>query len=362
MTTLYGRSHLRSAALWGVVLVVVAALFVLPSSTGVSSMQGSLRVTPGANSYGGQQVVFSGDMGSGQQRIFLQRRGSPSAAWAEVIDPRTGKNFTRLTNRDGSFRFEFPAPAMNFVYFRVHSRKSDTSAHLFKTKHQDADISLIESTPADVPLPRGFAVVTEKFRIAVDTADHDRSGTPTKPILVGRVVTLQVRSGDAWKATGISGTVGRDGRLNFGEDSRGVPGTEVYRVVMEDWTGDGDRVGWFPSVPFYLEVVQRPLPVRGLDADETAAVKLSWALPADPERDKIVIARTVGAGAPQPTAGNPRHVLATIPGGSTSYTDYTVYSSWTFKYAVYTVSDDGIYTELPQRVTVITPDPRRGEG
>ncbi len=233
-------------------------------------MRGSLRVTPGANSYGGQLVVFSGDMGSGQQRIFLQRRGSPSAAWADVIDPRTGKNFTRLTNRDGSFRFEFPAPAMNYVYFRLHSRKADTPAHLFKSKHQDADISLIESTPADVPLPRGFAVVSEKFRIAVDTADHDRSGKPTKPILVGRVVTLQVRSGDAWKSTGITGTVGRDGRLNFGEEARGVPGTEVYRVVMEDWTGDGDRVGWFPSVPFYLEVVRRPLPVRGLDADETA--------------------------------------------------------------------------------------------
>ena len=50
-------------------------------------MRGSLHVTPGANSYGGQQVVFSGDMGSGQQRIFLQRRGSPSAAWADVDRP-----------------------------------------------------------------------------------------------------------------------------------------------------------------------------------------------------------------------------------------------------------------------------------
>ena len=85
---------------------------------------------------------------------------------------------------------------------------------------------------------------------------------------------------------------------------------------MEDWTEDGDRVGWFPSVPFYLEVVQPPAAVRGLDADETRVGQAdAGPLPADPERDQIVIARTAGAGAPQPTAGTRSHVLATIPGG-----------------------------------------------
>ena len=340
------RGVLTTALCWLPVTAAIVALFVVPSSNGAESARAGLNVTPGANSYGGQKVVFSGDMGSGQQRIFLQRRGSPSAAWANVIDPRTGKNFTRLTSGDGSFRFEFPAPAMNFVYFRVHSRSSDTPAHLFKSKHQDADISLIEQNPADVPLPRGFAVVNEQFRIAVDTADHDRSGKPTKPILPGRKVTLQVRDGVGWTDAPGSALVGRDGRLDYGVENRTAPALEVVRVVMADWTEDGDRVGWFPSLPFYLEVVRRPDPVDNLTATPTAStVRLSWTLPADPERAKIVIARTGGFG--DPDASVPSHVIATIDGDAKTYLDnYLIFSSTNYNYAVYTRSADGVYTRI----------------
>jgi hypothetical protein len=345
---------------------VIAALFIVPSSNGEGRAAGSLNVTPRANTYGGQQITFSGDMGSGIQRVRLERRDRLGSPWGTVTDPRTGKPFSRLTKANGTFSFDFPAPAMNGTYFRVASGKAVTRAHQFATVHQDADISLIEVYPSDVPLPRGFAVANESFRIAVDTADHDRFGKPTKPILVGRRVDLQVRVGDGWNGIGTA-TVRNDGWLNFGTDVRPVvtgSTPEVYRVVMDDWTEDGDRVGWMPSVPFYLEVVHRPDSVRNLDSTETASsVKLSWDLPADPERARIVIARTAGSGAPPPTAGKPGHLLATIAGGATSYTDNAVSSSWTYKYAVYTVSDDGVYTSVPERLTTMTLNPKqRGEG
>ena len=364
MNTLARHRHWTSAALWGPVLLVVAALFFVPSSNGAGSMRATLNVTPGANSYGGQQVVFSGDMGSGRQRIRLQRRGSPSAAWADVIDPRTGRNFSIVTDRDGSYRFEFPAPAMNAVYFRVVSRTAASGEHLFKSKHQDADVSLIESSPADVPLPRGFAVVGEAFRIAVDTADHDNNGKPTKPILPGRKVTLQVRDGAGlWKdVPGGSAVVGRDGTLSYAPEQRrvGTTAPEVYRVVMDDWTENGDRVGWFPSVPFYLEVVDRPDPVTNLEATAptSSQVKLAWDLPAGPVA-KIVIARRTGGGAP-PTA--PRQVIDELPGTATSYGDRSVLPSDFYQYAVYTVSRDGVYTRVPTPVVVRTPDSKGGAG
>ena len=342
---------------------VIVALFVVPGTTEAAGPR-PLSVRPGSNTYGGQQLIFSGDMGNGVQRIRLQRRDRLGSPWGTVIDPRTGRTFSRLTKANGSFSFDFPAPAMNGTYFRVASGGNVTRAHQFKTIHQDVDVSLFEPTPADVPLPRGFAVIGETFRIAADTVDHDRFGKPTKQILQGRVVTLQVRSGDGWNDLRTA-TVGPNGKLDFGNEvRRAVTGAtpEVYRAVMENWTKDGDRVGWMPSMPFYLDVVRRPDPVRALDAEETASsVKLTWALPADPERARIVIARTSGAGAPPPTAGIPHQVLANIPGGATSYTDNAVLPSRTYQYAVYTVSHDGVYTRVPERVTAATPAAKVGE-
>jgi hypothetical protein len=357
-----GRGVLTTIACWLPVTAVVVALFVVPGTTEAAGPR-PLTVRPGSDTYGGQRITFSGDMGNGVQRIRLQRRDRLGSPWGTVIDPRTGRTFSRLTKANGSFSFDFPAPAMNGTYFRVASGQSVTRAHQFETIHQDVDVSLVEVAAPDVPLPRGFAVVGEGFRIAADTADHDRFGKPTKRILQGRAVTLQIRSGDGWKYVDAA-TVGGDGWLDFGNDvRRSVTGStpEVYRVVMENWTADGDRVGWMPSLPFYLEVVRRPDGVRNVVPTATpTSVTLKWDLPIDPERDKIVIARTSGAGAPPPTAGTPGHVLATIPGGATSYTDGTVFSSWTYKYAVYTVSHDGIYSAVPVPVVIQTPDPKRG--
>ncbi len=91
---------------------------------------------------------------------------------------------------DGSFQFRFPAPAMNAVYFRVVGANGSTPAYLFKTKHQDADLTIAEESPlpSDAPLPRGFAVLGERYEIAVDTApDSSVSSRSRRPAACRRL-------------------------------------------------------------------------------------------------------------------------------------------------------------------------------
>ncbi|KAA1427187.1 fibronectin type III domain-containing protein [Nocardioides antri] len=335
-------------------MAVVAALFFVPSSSGAPAP--SLTVTPGANSYGGQQTTWTGNIGStGERRIWLQRRGNQTAAWADVPDPQTGNRFTRMTNRDGSFRFTFPAPAMNFVYFRVASGVGATPAHVFKSIHQDVDIQLFEHDAADVPLPQtlavGTAVVGEPFSLRVDTAANQ-----TKKVLPGRAVTLQRRTGPGTWEVFARGTVGQNGVLSFGQYDGTNPAQEgTFRVRLENWANNGDKVGWFLSTPFDVRFLPRPEPVSSLQATPRAtSFVLAWTLPVDAARARIVIARRIGQNSPVPTA--PEHEYQTLNDRTaTTFTDTDVQPSTTYKYAVYTVSAQGIYTRLPQRVTRVTP-------
>ncbi|MDZ5621581.1 hypothetical protein [Nocardioides bizhenqiangii] len=344
---------------WAPVTAVVVALFAMPSSTGAARL-GSLTVTPGGNTYGGQSVRFHGDMGNGEQRIFLQRRGCPTCIWSEVVDPRDGRPFSILTQANGEFDFMFPAPAMNAVYVRLHSRQADTDAHQFKTVHQDADVFLDELAPADVPLPRGFAVVGEAYDLRIDTV-RVPSG-PKRPALAGRRVELQQRDESTHEWTFVAqGQLGPEGLAAFSNRSPVLDDSGVYRTVLGDWTQGGDDIGWFPSLPFHVEVVRRPDPVTGLVATDvtTSSIRLSWNLPADPERRRIVIARTSFG---DPNASNPSHVIATIDGEAKTYLDdHQINPSASYNYAVYTRSADGVYTRLSTDESVRTPDPKRGE-
>jgi hypothetical protein len=326
-------------------------LFLAPSSTGAAS-DTSLHVTPGSGTYGGQSVTWSGSVGvPGVQQVHLQRRGSPTAAWADV------RGSTFRTDADGSFSFDFPAPAMNGVYFRVVGGSGSTPAYLFKTMQQDADISVAEATPlpSDVPLPRGFAVIGEAFSIAVDTARG--AAGQTKPVLVGRGATLQIRGAGEWEDL-ATGALTTDGSVSFGPYGPGAAPQVAgfYRVVLADWTEHGDRVGWIPSLPLYLRLVDRPQPVTTLVAAPTAhSVKLTWSLPVDPERAKVVIARRSGRLSPDPTAAKPANVVATLSAKAADFVDLDVVAQQTYKYAVYAVSADGVYSEVATRVETSTP-------
>jgi hypothetical protein len=236
---------------------MVLAVFLAPSSSG-SAASTSLHVSPGSGTYGGQRVTWSGDIGSsGVQQIHLQRRGSPTAAWADV--PAS----TFRTAADGSFSFDFPAPAMNGVYFRVVSARGATPAHRFDTVHQDAVLAVapLLGSASELQLPSGTAVLGELFSFVVDTVRG--AAGEAKPVLIGRRATLQRRTAEGWEDV-ASGTVGRDGKAGFGPfgpgAARQVAG--VYRVVLGDWTQDGDRVGWIPSLPMRLRLVDTPLGAR----------------------------------------------------------------------------------------------------
>ena len=244
------RSARAALVCWLPVVAVVAAVFVAPSST-VAAGGAVLQVRPGADTYGGEQLTFSGNIGVRERRaIHLQRRDNATAAWADVPDPRAGprkgKVVTEHTKADGSFSFNFPSPAMNGCYFRVVSGRYATPQHQFMTVLQDAEMSLV-----------GAATINAPFKLAVDTV-RVLSGKPTKPILAGRTVTLQQRD-DAgeWRpvATGATGQIGRDGQVAFVQ-TVSTPGTVVYRVRLESWTADGDRIGWFPSLPLYVDVAR----------------------------------------------------------------------------------------------------------
>lgn len=341
---------MRAAAGWAAVIALALALLIAPGRSGAAPAP-SLQVTPGSGSYGGQSVTWKGNVGAaGVQRIHLQRRGTPGAAWADVRD----SNFT--TAADGSFSFRFPSPAMNAVYFRVVSNEGATPAYFFETKHQDAHLSVREATPlpSDVPLPRGFAVIGEPFSIAVDTVQGARG--ETKPVLAGRRVTLQVRKDGPW-ADAATGAIGDNGTLSFGPYGPGAAPQVAgfYRVILGDWTKNGDRVGWFPSLPLYLRLVDRPRPVTDLVATSLAnSVTLTWKLPSDPERARVVVVRRAGSSSPTPTAAKPSNIVAKLPATAGQYVDLQVLPGATYKYAVYTVSADGVYTALEARTQTTT--------
>lgn len=340
------RAHGRALAGWTAVVGLVVALLLAPSSSGAGSNP-SLEVTPGSGSYGGQRVHWQGNIGStGVQEVHLQRRGNPTAAWADVPDS------TFRTRADGSFDFDFPAPAMNGVYFRVAGARGATPAHRFETVHQDVEVAVVPSDPsaADVPLPRGFAVVGEAYSLVADTTRA--AAGERKPVLAGRKVVVQVRRGEVWSDV-ATGSLGRDGTVDVGRFGPGaLPQTDgFHRVVLADWTEDGDRVGWFPSLPLRVRLVHRPRPLGALVAVAAAnRVVLTWIAPADEERAAIVVARRSGRDSEDPSAAYPSQVVARLGAAVGTYVDLDVDPGRTYKYAVYAVSDEGVYSAVPVRV------------
>ena len=226
---------------------IVAALFLVPSGDAAAPERrvGTLNVTPHhvyspGHTTGGQLLTWSGDIGTGTEKLFLERSGNGNGPWARVPDPRTGVDFSITTQADGSFDFEFPAPAMNNPYFRLAGGGEVTEKHQFSSVFQDVEI---------LGLPT--ATVGAPYTLIGDTVlrpqDH-------RPIFPGRSAALQVRNGAGEWVTVQSGTVGGDGRISFAPIMTGTAGTVVYRIRLGDWNQDGDVVGWYPSLPFSVAV------------------------------------------------------------------------------------------------------------
>lgn len=346
------------ALTWLPVLGIIALLFGMPASEGATALDATLTV-PHENQYGGTLAHWTVDGLPANARAHLQRRGSTTSTWADVDDSFG----IGTTNARGHLEFDFHTPAMNSVYIRVIAGGGVSQGVHFLSKQQDAELTLTEDKPAERALPKrgdgvaqAFAVNNESFTFRADTA-FLADKKQAKPVLLGRATTLERRviTGNTvdWKPV-ASGTVGRDGFATF----PGLVGGRVlpagdYRVMLEHWTQAGDDIGEFPSFPFNVKVVDRPLPASvfsGTAASDTK-VNLTWRLPTDINRSQVVLARS------QFGPANLNSVLVTLPGTATTYADTSVYGPATFNYAIYTLSSDGMYTRTPLTTSVTTPAP-----
>lgn len=233
-------THLRTILclpLAGVVMVALAS----PSSS-EQQASASFQVTPDDHYIGGQALTFSGNIGAaGQRTVRLQSHmGRPGDTWVPL------EGISSTTQSDGSFDFVFRAPGMKGISYRVVSGGLTTNAIRFEALQQDLVLA-----------PRTTPVAGAPFVIEVDTTPElarrpDVQGLQPIP---GRTLTLQRRiDGDEWEQMGQS-SVNAQGNGSF-TVTETDPGTVVYRVRQEDWTADGNQIGWFPSFPTYVEVTQ----------------------------------------------------------------------------------------------------------
>jgi hypothetical protein len=237
-----------------VVLMVVAgappvASGAAPVASAARQAAGWLRISPGVY-VGGQSLVFKGNIGRrGVQRIHVETNmGTSPQGWATPQH-----RFRTRTRADGSFRFRYPAPSMFNIRVRVASARAATPARTLKARSQEVVLHTDGQVQAGSP-----------FRIDVDTAPNDLPGRADLPgpAIQDRTLKLQERipvTGGAWHYTSSWHTVATtetDDR-GWGSFMRTVnePGTVVYRVREENWTTNGNQVGWFPSFPTYVEVV-----------------------------------------------------------------------------------------------------------
>lgn len=223
---------------------------------------GSLLVTPGSLFIAGQQLTFEGDLGiKGVRTIHLeQHMGRIGDTWGVV------EGFKAKTKPDGTFKFSYPAPSMFDITMRVAAKGASTSGWTFDAKSQDLTLS----TPKLPGLDQNEVLMGVPFSILVDTTPTmvGRPDLPPPP-LPGRVLTLQRRLGDnTWQtvATSVTGLLGNGSFL----PTVATPGYVTYRVRQEDWNLTGDKVGWYPSFPFTVRVVDPLNPNRGRHTPDTA--------------------------------------------------------------------------------------------
>ena len=252
------RLSLRAALL---ALALVAPLTAItPPGMSSSAASGSLRTSPGAGYVGGQAMNFAGNIGSaGARKIWLQSNmNRPGEGWSQVEGFRGAS-----TQADGSFDFDFLAPSMFGIRYRVVSGPLTTSPVTFDAQSQDL-------TLAPVTQP----VAGRAFDIEVDTTPFLVRRPDTKELqpFPGRPLTLQRRLDDgSWVQVGSTTQVGQNGMGYFRGLTVDGSGTVVYRAIQGDWNEGGNKIGWFPSFPTYV-VVRDPAGTTALPGPVNRAV------------------------------------------------------------------------------------------
>ena len=226
---------------------------------------GSLSTSPGTY-VGGQAITFTGSLGvSGVRRIGLQlHMNRPGDTWFAV------RGSSGKTAADGSFRFDFQAPAMFGIRYRVKASGIATPPVTFNAKAQDLTMWVAGEDPARESDP-GQPVAGVPFTIAVDTTPSlfRRPETIGLPVFEGRGLTLQQRvSGDSWETLGRS-SVGADG-LGYFPGVTAPAGAVVYRVVQDEISSGANRIGWMQTFPTYVTVLDQAASRSGTSAEPAA--------------------------------------------------------------------------------------------
>lgn len=251
------KSSLRANA--AVCLTVAALILValVPPGSSMAAPASSLRVSPGVY-VGGQAVTFDGNIGvRGIRNVHLQINMGGSNSWTDLPGSRA------TTRADGSFHFRHPAPSMFGIRVRVASGRAATPAVTFDARSQDLTLEAPDQVRPG-----------ESFSIDVDTTPVlPRRPDLPPPVFAGRALTLQKRVADPgwlepeWRT--LDSTVtdqSGNGRFVLSE---GDAGTAVYRVRQGNWTRGENEIGWFPSFPKYVEVIDPSAPRLGTSSGTT---------------------------------------------------------------------------------------------
>lgn len=235
-----------------VCLPILGLILMAAAPSGATTLTGAtLTVSPGTY-VGGQSVVFEGNLGqTGERTITLQQNmNRPGDGWGDK------PGFSAQTRTDGSFRFSYPAPGMFGISYRVVSGSLATPGWTFDAKSQDLVLAVDSGNPL---LGAGQVLAGVPFVINVDTTPTlSRRPDLPPPAFPGRTLTLQQRvGGDRWQT--LNSTVADQQGMGSFVTVANTPGDVVYRVRQEDWTQHGNDIGWFPSFPTYVDVLD-PLP------------------------------------------------------------------------------------------------------
>ena len=234
----------RTTSLSALAALALTGVLVAPGSpaTGSTAQAPSARASLGTLSVSptrfvsGQSLTWTGKLPvSGVRTITMQRfLNRPGDSWIDV------QGFKAETNADGSFSFHYPAPDMLDIGFRVKSGKYATTKLNMYPKQQDVALRTSDTVVAGQP-----------FTLVADTT------TTGAPVIKGRTLTLQRRDDPSTWTEVATTTVGGMGKGTFSV-TEPAAGTEVYRVIEEDWTAGGNQIGWYPSFPTYVTVGADP--------------------------------------------------------------------------------------------------------
>ncbi len=276
-------------ALAALALVVTSlALVTLPAGPPAYATSAALSVAP-STYVGGQRLTWTGNVGArGVRALVLQfHMGRPGDRWTTV------DGFHARTRADGSFAFDYPAPGMFNIRYRVKAGRHVSPSRLFLAKTQDLTLRVTGQRENNTAAPATVSA-GRPFGITVDTTPDNIFRSPSSaglPVFAGRTLTLQRRvDGDTWRSVATT-TVEADGLGRFSGLTEEA-GVAVFRVREEDYRQDGNEIGWTQSFPLFVYVGSAAWAQYQREHDEAlATVSL-------PPRDSAAF----GSGAPTPTA------------------------------------------------------------